>query len=256
MTRYSISQPVRQVEAPRLMKGEGRYTDDILLDRQAHAVFLRSPHAHADILRTDTSAAKAMPGVIEILTGEDWAADGLGDVRGLSPAKRRDGSPMFRPPRPGITRDRVRHIRYGITGVEAAMASTGSMLVISGKGANRSASLLPFRHIALIPFSRLYRTIEEWLAEQRAAGTLADLFHSRANLTLISGPSKSADIEMALTLGVHGPKFVHAILFDDSPPDDDRRYRPSDLFEEDGFGPEEGDLDDLDSGGFDDETTF
>jgi carbon-monoxide dehydrogenase large subunit len=110
MTRYSISQPVRQVEAPRLMKGEGRYTDDILLDRQAYAVFLRSPHAHAEIVSIDASSAKAMPGVIEILTGEDWAADGLGDVRGLSPAKRRDGSPMYRPPRPGITRDRVRHI--------------------------------------------------------------------------------------------------------------------------------------------------
>lgn len=155
--------------------------------------------------------------------------------------------------RTGEQRDQVRHIRYGVTGVEAAMASTGSMLVISGKGTSRSTSLLPFRHIALIPFSRLYRTMEEWLAEQRAAGALADLFHSRANLTLISGPSKSADIEMALTLGVHGPKFVHAILFDDSPPDDDRRYRPSDLFEEDGFDPDESDLDDLDSGGFDDE---
>ena len=110
MTRYSISQPVRQVEAPRLMKGQGRFTDDIMLDRQAHAVFLRSPHAHAEIVSMDVSAANQMPGVYAILTGEDYAADGLGDVKGLSPAKKRDGSPMFRPPRPGITRDRVRHI--------------------------------------------------------------------------------------------------------------------------------------------------
>ncbi len=110
MTRYSIGQPVRQVEAPRLMKGQGRFTDDIMLDRQAHAVFLRSPHAHAEIVSLDVSAANQMPGVHAILTGEDYAADGLGDVKGLSPAKKRDGSPMFRPPRPGITRDRVRHI--------------------------------------------------------------------------------------------------------------------------------------------------
>lgn len=110
MTRYSISQPVLQVEAPRLLQGRGRYTDDVTLDNQAYAVFLRSPHAHADIVKIDTRAALQMPGVLAILTGEDYAADGLGDVRGLSPAKRRDGSPMFRPPRPGLTRDRVRHV--------------------------------------------------------------------------------------------------------------------------------------------------
>lgn len=130
------------------------------------------------------------------------------------------------------SRDKVRHIRIGITGVEAAFAATGSMLMLAGPGTNRSASLLPFRHIALIPFSRLYRNVEEWLHEKRDAGTLIDTVRSRANLTMISGPSKSADIEMNLTLGVHGPKFVHAIIFDDSPIDDDDRIRPSDLFDE------------------------
>jgi carbon-monoxide dehydrogenase large subunit len=110
MTRYSISQPVRQVEAPRLMTGQGRFTDDIFPDRHSHAVFLRSPHAHADIVRIDAMAAGEMPGVLAILTGEDYEADGLGHVAGASPARRRDGSPMYRPPRPGITRDRVRHV--------------------------------------------------------------------------------------------------------------------------------------------------
>jgi carbon-monoxide dehydrogenase large subunit len=110
MTRYSISQPVRQVEAPRLLKGQGRFTDDLTLNNQAYAVFLRSPHAHAEIRSIDTRAAQQMPGVISVLTGEDYAADGLGHVRGPSPAKKRDGSPMFRPPRPGLTRDRVRHV--------------------------------------------------------------------------------------------------------------------------------------------------
>ncbi len=110
MTRYSISQPVRQVEAPRLMTGLGRFTDDNFLDRQCHAVFLRSPHAHAEIVSMDVATASQAPGVLAILTGADYAADGLGDVAGVSPAKRRDGSPMFRPPRPGVTRDRVRHI--------------------------------------------------------------------------------------------------------------------------------------------------
>ena len=140
-------------------------------------------------------------------------------------------------------REKVRHIRYGITGVEAAFAATASMLMLSGPGVNRSASLLPFRHIALIPFSRLYRNFEEWLSEQRELGTLVDTFRNRANLTLISGPSKSADIEMNMTLGVHGPKFVHAILFDDSPPDLDDQIRPSDLFDD-----EEVDVEGFDAG--------
>ena len=119
MTRYSISQPVTQVEAPRLLRGEGRYTDDVSLPRECFAVFLRSPYAHADITRIDTQAASAMPGVIAVLTGEDYAADGLGNVPGNAPPKRRDGRPGYRPPRPGLTRDRVRHVGQAIAVVLA-----------------------------------------------------------------------------------------------------------------------------------------
>lgn len=110
-------------------------------------------------------------------------------------------------------REAVRHIRYGLTGVEAAFASTGSLLVASGPQTMRSASLLPLRHIALVPLERLYPTMEDWLCEQRDAGKLTDFLRSHANVAMISGPSKSADIEMNLTLGVHGPMYVHVILF-------------------------------------------
>lgn len=112
-------------------------------------------------------------------------------------------------------RDDVRHIRFGVTGVVAAFAATGSMLVTSGPDTARAASLLPIRHIGLVPFSRLYPTMEHWLRERRDAGELELFFRSRANVSMITGPSKSADIEMNLTLGVHGPKYVHVILFDD-----------------------------------------
>jgi carbon-monoxide dehydrogenase large subunit len=110
MTRYSISQPVNSVEAPRLLAGRGRYTDDIQLPRMAHAVFLRSPHAHADITHIDVSAAEAMPGVIQVLTGKNYVEDELGNVPGNAPPKRKDGQPGYRPERPGITPDRVRHV--------------------------------------------------------------------------------------------------------------------------------------------------
>lgn len=112
-------------------------------------------------------------------------------------------------------RGAIRHIRYGITGVTAAFASTGSMMLAATPGANRAASLLPYRHVALIPFSHLYPTIEAWLAEQQFDGRLVAEMRRHANYSMITGPSKSADIEGNLTLGVHGPKFVHAILFND-----------------------------------------
>ncbi len=116
------------------------------------------------------------------------------------------------------SRNEVRHIRLGLTGVEAAFASTGSMMMASRGPRSRSASLLPLRHVALIPFRQLYPTIESWLANQRDrvdGDSLADLVRGTANLSMITGPSKSADIEGKLTLGVHGPRFVHVILFDD-----------------------------------------
>lgn len=112
-------------------------------------------------------------------------------------------------------RERIRPVRAGITSVEAAFASTGSFIV-GGRGANsRAASLTPFRHLVLIPFSRLFATGEDWLAEMRYAGELDAYVRQSRNLSIITGPSKSADIEGILTMGVHGPKVVHAILFDD-----------------------------------------
>lgn len=138
----------------------------------------------------------------------DGLAEALADMQWKLVAPRSLTSPE--------SRDAVRFIRFGVTGVDAAFASTASMLVASGAGKSRAASLLPLRHIALIPFSRLYPTIEAWLTERRAAGELVDLVRGSASWNMITGPSKSADIEMNLTLGVHGPKFVHAILFADS----------------------------------------
>lgn len=145
-----------------------------------------------------------------------WAPDQL-PVEGLAEALADMGWKLAAPPQLTTPEalDAVRFIRFGVTSVEAAFAATGSMLVTSGAGQSRAASLLPFRHIALIPFSRLYPTIEAWLAEHRTAGDLEALLRERAGWSLITGPSKSADIEMNLTLGVHGPKFVYAILFDD-----------------------------------------
>src|SRR5690606_29815868 len=110
MLKYEVGQSVPRTEDPRLLKGRGKYVDDFNMPYQAHAVMVRSPHAHAEIKGIDASAALAMPGVLAVLTGADYAADGLGPVTGPTPHKRRDGSAMYRPPRPAITGDRVRHV--------------------------------------------------------------------------------------------------------------------------------------------------
>ena len=124
MLKYAVGQPVPRTEDPRLLRGHGLYVDDNNMINQAYAVMVRSPHAHAEIKSIDASAALAMPGVIAVLTGADYEADGLGYITGASPLKRRDGSPMFRPPRPAITKDRARHVGQIVAMVVAESVNT------------------------------------------------------------------------------------------------------------------------------------
>ena len=90
MGEFAIGQGVARFEDPRLIRGGGRYTDDIQLPGMAHGVVLRSPHAHARIKSIDTQAAKAAPGVLCVLTAADIKAAGLGDlpVLGAQAARR------------------------------------------------------------------------------------------------------------------------------------------------------------------------
>ncbi|HEY1310040.1 MAG TPA: xanthine dehydrogenase family protein molybdopterin-binding subunit, partial [Pseudolabrys sp.] len=76
LTKFGIGQPVRRTEDPTLVRGEGRYTDDINVPGQLYAVMVRSSVAHGVIKSVDTAAAKAMPGVKAVLTGVDLAGYG------------------------------------------------------------------------------------------------------------------------------------------------------------------------------------
>src|SRR5262249_35896560 len=75
-----IGQPVRRKEDWRLLTGRGYYVDDLAPANLAHAVIVRSPHAHARLVSVDTSVAHATPGVLAVLTGADYLADGLGPI--------------------------------------------------------------------------------------------------------------------------------------------------------------------------------
>ncbi len=110
MGEYALGQPVTRFEDPRLLRGGGRYVDDLALPNMAWGVVLRAKHAHAKVLKLDTSAAKTAPGVLAVLTWEDWDASGYDDLPRPTGKKKRDGSPMYRPALPGMTRDRVRWI--------------------------------------------------------------------------------------------------------------------------------------------------
>lgn len=110
MMKFGIGQPVRRFEDVRLLTGKGHYQDDQSLARQVHAVFVRSPHAHAAIRAISTEAASRTPGVLAVFTGADYAADGLGMPKAAMPRKKRDGSPMFAPQRPALVIDRARYV--------------------------------------------------------------------------------------------------------------------------------------------------
>jgi carbon-monoxide dehydrogenase large subunit len=110
MMKFGIGQPISRFEDRRLLTGEGTYQDDRHVHGEAIAVFVRSPYAHANIRAIDTTAANAAPGVVAVLTGADYAADGLATPKARMPRKKRDGSPMFAPQRPALVADRVRYV--------------------------------------------------------------------------------------------------------------------------------------------------
>jgi L-lactate dehydrogenase complex protein LldG len=103
----------------------------------------------------------------------------------------------------------VARITAGLTGADAAIAETGTLALLAGPGRPRLASMSVRTHIALITPEQLYPSLAAWLASRK---DLRDELRTRAALTFITGPSRTADIEMTLTVGVHGPAEVLVVL--------------------------------------------
>src|SRR6516162_6673997 len=100
--QFRTGQPVTRKAAARLLTRRRRYVADIDLLRQAQAVLVFSPHAHARIRTIDKAAAERMPGVFAVLTGEDWAANGLGTLDPEVMAEDMGGPAGFRTKRPPL----------------------------------------------------------------------------------------------------------------------------------------------------------
>ncbi|MBT5047654.1 MAG: xanthine dehydrogenase family protein molybdopterin-binding subunit, partial [Rhodospirillaceae bacterium] len=105
-----FGQPVRRREDIRFLKGKGRYSDDFALPGMTYAAFVRSPHAHATIRSLSTEIAAAMPGVLKILTADDWEAAGNGELVCVHPMPFSDGRPMNEKLKPVLARGKVCHV--------------------------------------------------------------------------------------------------------------------------------------------------
>ena len=110
MTATGIGSSVKRKEDHRFVTGKGKYVDDINRPGQAHAFFLRSPHAHAAIKSIDASAALEAPGVVAVFTGDDLAADKVGGLICGWMIHSKDGSPMKAGPHPALAQGKVRYV--------------------------------------------------------------------------------------------------------------------------------------------------
>lgn len=101
-------------------------------------------------------------------------------------------------------------VRVGLTGADAALAATGSLVLSSGEGRFRASSLLPPVHVAVLNQSQILPDLESWFSQQRVKG-LEGLRQS-SNIVIVTGPSRTADIALQLVMGMHGPRAVHIVL--------------------------------------------
>src|SRR5581483_11558745 len=105
--KFGVGQPVKRTEDIRFVTGQGQYTDDLHFDGEAFACFVRSPYGHARITSVDISAAKAAPGVVDVLTHADIEAFGAGPMPLMAPVGNRDGSRARSTPKPLLAKDKV-----------------------------------------------------------------------------------------------------------------------------------------------------
>jgi len=149
-------------------------------------------------------SALGVPGLLAALQAEGLAVDGGSSDPGHATGNDQGGD----------FRQRMGRGEVGLTAVDYAVAESGSLVLMSGSGKGRLVSCLPVIHVAILRPGQLIETWDEFGVLLEASHRLAPPADSPSNITFITGPSRTADIELSLTLGVHGPKEVHVIALD------------------------------------------
>jgi len=121
--RLGSGRSVQRVEDDALLRGQGRFADDVSVDGQLYAYFLRSPHPHARITGIEITAAAAMPGVVRIITGRDLVAAGVKPLPNSADFKRVDGAPTASPPHHALAVDITRFVGEAVAAVIAESLS-------------------------------------------------------------------------------------------------------------------------------------
>jgi len=118
--RFGSGRSVRRVEDDALLRGEGRFADNVKVDGELHAQFVRSPHPHARIAGIDVQAARAMPGVVAIFTGRELASAGVAPIPNSADFRRADGAPTATPARHALATDTVRYVGEAVAAIIGA----------------------------------------------------------------------------------------------------------------------------------------
>ena len=117
--RFGSGRSVRRVEDDALLRGKGRFADNVKVDGELHAHFVRSPHPHARIAGIDVQAARAMPGVAAIITGRELAGAGVAPIPNSGDFRRANGAPTATPARHALAIDTVRYVGEAVAAIVA-----------------------------------------------------------------------------------------------------------------------------------------
>jgi L-lactate dehydrogenase complex protein LldG len=192
---------VPAIETRHLMRPMTAHTADdlrVAFLESARKLNVRTLHTH------DPEAA--LQYVLEVI-GDDpqilsWDVNAI-PLRGLDAALAGKGITVAPP--------RSDNVRVGVTGVEFALASTGSLVVSATKGHNRAVSLLPTVHIAILNSQQILPHFEAYIEHAKAN---VDTWRKTENHVIITGASRTADIAMELVNGAHGPAELHVVVVD------------------------------------------
>jgi len=180
-----------------------RFPDPVARFREA----LEAAHGEVRVVETLDEALSEVAELLEEIGAEVVVADSEAPLERFSlGAGRQVARVSTHNADPEAWRDLCARADAGVTSAEALLAETGSLVVSSGPGRSRLVSLLPPVHIAVVPAERIETDLFTWLAARSGRWP--------ANTVLVSGPSKTGDIEQTLSVGVHGPKRLVAILYD------------------------------------------